>query len=272
MGRSPLVAPIGQVKSALRLFNQEDPVIFGAFNRILGSYFDRGQSKDAGSICPSIEIDHSRRRWDGRLLSNHHTQGGCPNPVSLARTATQLFDWNEMTNPPSPHRTNAQPPSNPTQPNHRAPLQATMALLRLLTLCTVLSTALSFVAMAPPTGSKPLAAQARATTASAAAWGVQQRRGRVATSLNAGALWVGGWVGGCDRMYGGLDGWMDACVHSYYLRRSSCSGFMLLTALGCVHLYYTHTGKGSMRMAMERTYIMAKPDALQVRPFGRLVG
>ena len=61
-----------------------------------------------------------------------------------------------------------------------------MALLRLVTLCTVLSTALSFVAMAPPTGSKPLAA-ARAPAATAAAWGVQQRRGRVASALNAGA-------------------------------------------------------------------------------------
>ncbi len=62
-----------------------------------------------------------------------------------------------------------------------------MALLRLLTLCAVLSTALSFVAMAPPTGSKPLAATAQRTaTATAAAWGGQQRRGRLATAVNAG--------------------------------------------------------------------------------------
>lgn len=63
-----------------------------------------------------------------------------------------------------------------------------MALLRLLTLCTVLSTALSFVAMAPPTkGSTPLAAAtSRAAPSTAAAWGLQQRRGRIATSLNAG--------------------------------------------------------------------------------------
>lgn len=66
-----------------------------------------------------------------------------------------------------------------------------MALLRLLTLCTVLSTALSFVAMAPRTGSIPLAAATRATAApTAAVWGLQQRRGRVATSLNAGGTCV----------------------------------------------------------------------------------
>lgn len=65
-----------------------------------------------------------------------------------------------------------------------------MAVLRLLTLCAVLSTALSFVAMAPPTGSKPLAARVQgAQEPTAAAWGVQQRRGRVAT-LNAGAFQI----------------------------------------------------------------------------------
>ena len=67
-----------------------------------------------------------------------------------------------------------------------------MAVLRLLTLCAVLSTALSFVAMAPPTGGKPLAAhRVQAQVPTAATWGVQQRRGRVATSLNAGALRFG---------------------------------------------------------------------------------
>lgn len=87
-----------------------------------------------------------------------------------------------------------------------------MALLRLLTLCTVLSTALSFVAMAPPTGSKPLqATAARTQHPTAAAWGVQSRRGRVATAVNAGAFWVLVVVvvscGGCGGGGWGRVGW-----------------------------------------------------------------
>ncbi len=31
-----------------------------------------------------------------------------------------------------------------------------------------------------------------------------------------------------------------------------------------IYVHPTPTGKGGVRMAMERTYIMAKPDALQV--------
>lgn len=104
-----------------------------------------------------------------------------------------------------------------------------MAVLRLLTLCAVLSTALSFVAMAPPTGNKPLAAhRVQAQVPTAAAWGVQQRWGRVATSLNAGAFWL--WL----RAWVELE-WVRAWIASLRMTYAGMCGRFLLLSSGMLN-------------------------------------